>query len=141
MTDGLYLDDATHPVGDGGGCQGKAKEGVERYLGFDNCCNCGRTRSLGDKFHILALGARESMLSNEIAYSKTPHMPIFWREKMAKKGSPKIWNLGSRMAQKWSKMIQMPIICMKSSYLTNYYPHFIDFKMLRLIWTKMAETP
>ena len=62
MTDGLYLDDATHPVGDGGGCQGKAKEGVGRYLGFDNCCNCGRTRSLGDKFQILALEAREIML-------------------------------------------------------------------------------
>ena len=62
MTDGLYLDDATHPVGDGGGCQGKAKEGVGRYLGFDNCCNCGRTRSVGDKFHIIALAARESML-------------------------------------------------------------------------------
>ena len=61
MTDGLYLDDATHPVGDGGGCQGKAKEGVGRYLGFDNCCNCGRTRSLGDKFHILAMTVREIM--------------------------------------------------------------------------------
>ena len=34
----------------------------------------------------------------------------------------------------------MPIICMKSSYLANHYPHFIDFKMLRLIWSKMAET-
>ena len=61
MTDGLYLDDATHPVGDGGGCQGKAKEGVGRYLGFDNRCNCGRTRSLGDKFHILAMTVREIM--------------------------------------------------------------------------------
>ena len=39
------------------------------------------------------------------------------------------------------KIIQTPMICMKSSYLTSYYPHFIDFKMLRLIWTKMAETP
>ena len=27
------------------------------------------------------------------------------------------------MAQKWSKMIQLPKICMKSSYLINYYPH------------------
>ena len=71
----------------------------------------------------------------------TPHMPIFWRKKIGQKRDPQIWDLGSGMAQKWSKMIQMPIICMKSSYLTNYYPHFIDFKMLRLIWTKMAETP
>ena len=91
MTDGLYLDDATHPVGDGGGCQGKAKEGVERYLGFDNCCNCGRTRSLGDKFHILALGARESMLSKEIASSKT--CLYFVGKKWPKKGAQKfgIW--------------------------------------------------
>ena len=71
----------------------------------------------------------------------TPHMPIFWRKKIGQKRDPQIWDLGSGMAQKWSKTIQMPIICMKSSYLTNYYPHFIDFKMLRLIWTKMAETP
>ena len=71
----------------------------------------------------------------------TPHMPIFWRKKIGQKRDPQIWDLGSGMAQKWSKMIQMPIICMKSSYLTNHYPHFIDFKMLRLIWTKMAETP
>ena len=28
---------------------------------------------------------------------------------------------------------------MKSSYMTNHYPHFIDFKMPRQIWTTMAE--
>ena len=28
---------------------------------------------------------------------------------------------------------------MKSSYLTNYYPHFIDFNMPGQIWTTMAE--
>ena len=36
-------------------------------------------------------------------------------------------------------MIQMPKIYMRSSYFTNYYPHFIDFKMPRQIWTTMAE--
>ena len=70
----------------------------------------------------------------------TPHAYIL-KKKIGQKRDPQIWDLGSGMAQKWSKTIQMPIICMKSSYLTNYYPHFIDFKMLRLIWTKMAETP
>ena len=28
---------------------------------------------------------------------------------------------------------------MKSTYLTNYYPNFIGFKMPRQIWTTMAE--
>ena len=33
----------------------------------------------------------------------------------------------------------MPKIYMRSSYFTNYYPHFIDFKMPRQIWATMAE--
>ena len=49
------------------------------------------------------------------------------------------WNLGPRMAQKWSKMIQMPKKCIKSSYLANYYTNFIHFEMPGQIWTKMIE--
>ena len=43
-------------------------------------------------------------------------------------------------SQFFGRFEPLPKICMKSSYLINYYPHFIDFKMPRLIWITMAET-
>ena len=64
---------------------------------------------------------------------------LYFEEKIGQERDPQIWDLGSGMAQKWSKMIQMPKICMKSSCLTNYYPHFIDFDMPRHIWTTIAK--
>ena len=69
----------------------------------------------------------------------TQHTYIL-KKKIDQERDRQIWDLGSRIARKWSKMIQMPIICMKSSYWTNYYPHFIDFIIPRLVWTTMAET-
>ena len=67
-----------------------------------------------------------------------PTCLYFEEKKLARMGC-RNWNLGPRMAQKWSKMIQMPKKCIKSSYLANYYTNFIHFEMPGQIWTKMIE--
>ena len=64
---------------------------------------------------------------------------LYFEEKNLARMGCRNWNLGPRMAQKWSKMIQMPKKCIKSSYLANYYTNFIHFEMPGQIWTKMIE--
>ena len=64
-----------------------------------------------------------------ITWHRTGHPTCLYFEgkKLAKNRTPKFGIWGPEWPKNGKKMIQMPIICMKSCYLTNCYPHFIDF--------------
>ena len=67
------------------------------------------------------------------------HASISKKKKNCQKRDLQIWDVGSWMALKWSKISEMPKICIDLGHLTHYYPHVIDFKMPRQIWATVAE--